>query len=67
MKLRFGVAHTHAQRDRQIEVGIEAFADASRQGLNNKTFVMIVVGGGGGSFGLGLCFANLLSSSSTSA
>ena len=66
MKLRFGVAHTHAQRDRQIEVGIEALADA-RQGLNNKTFVMIVVGGGGGSFGLGLCFANLLSSSSTSA
>ena len=56
----------HAQRDRQIEVGIEALADA-RQGLNNKTFVMIVVGGGGGSFGLGLCFANLLSSSSTSA
>ena len=66
MKLRFGVSHTHTQRDRQIEIGKEALADA-KQGLNNKTFVMIVVGGGGGSFGLGLCFANLLSSSSTSA
>ena len=40
---------THACTDKRINGGIEALADV-RQGFENKTFVMIVLGGEGGSF-----------------